>query len=84
MHAFKDYIYDWMGSINSCNILHSRTLKKAFQSFQTVTPLEALQDSDKEPQPTLQNISEGHTVLLKQRCSRRRVSTSSGENEESE
>lgn len=81
MHAFSDYICDWLGIVNDCYILHSRSLEEAFQLFQSISPLETLHDSDEELPTLAQKRSEIHPSLLYQNCSGPQTGNSSEDSE---
>lgn len=48
VHAFKDYVSDWIGNVNDFYILHSRYLDRSFEPFSSTVPLESVLDSNKE------------------------------------
>lgn len=48
LYAFKEFLCEWMGNVNDCYILHSRSLNDPFVPFQSEYPLETIYESDEE------------------------------------
>lgn len=48
VHAFSDYICEWIGRVHDCYILHSSSLDMPFQKFKNTNPFPVLFESDEE------------------------------------